>query len=66
MDPLQLTPIDVVDEISKEEFVHRYLKPLKPVVIRNFAQNWQATEKWTYSYLKEKAGKEKVKPTESG
>lgn len=61
MDPLQLTPIDVVDEICKEDFVHRYLKPLKPVVIRNFAQNWQATEKWTYSYLKEKAGKEKVK-----
>ena len=31
----KLTPIDVVDDISREEFVEKYLKPRRPLVIRN-------------------------------
>lgn len=58
---MKLKPVDVVDEISKEEFTEKYLKPHKPVVLRNFAKNWAAKDKWTYDYLKEIAGKEKVK-----
>lgn len=61
MKHLNLSPIDVVDNISKEEFIKRYVKPLKPVVIRNFAKNWAAKDKWTYDYLRQKAGNEKVK-----
>ena len=61
MKHLNLSPIDVVDNISKEEFIKHYVKPLKPVVIRNFAENWAAKDKWTYDYLRQKAGDEKVK-----
>ena len=42
-----LKPIDIVDDITKEEFFEKYLKPRKPVVIKNMAKNWPAYQKWT-------------------
>lgn len=53
---LHLTPIDVVEDISKEEFREKYLLPRKPVVIRNTAKNWPAYQKWTMEYMKEVVG----------
>ena len=34
-------PIDVVDDISKEEFREKYLIPRKPVVIKNMIVLWE-------------------------
>ncbi|PRB03086.1 cupin [Chryseobacterium sp. MYb7] len=51
-----LKPIDVVEDISKEEFYEKYLKPRRPVVIRNMAKNWPAYQKWTMEYMKEVVG----------
>ena len=51
-----LKPIDVVDDISKEEFYEKYLKPRRPVVIKNMAKNWPAYQKWTMEYMKEVVG----------
>ncbi len=53
---LHLTPIDVVENISKEEFREKYLIPRKPVVLRGMAKNWPAYEKWTMDYMKEVVG----------
>ncbi|HAO27104.1 MAG TPA: cupin [Chryseobacterium indologenes] len=53
---INLKPIDVVDDISKEEFFEKYLKPRRPVVIRNMAKNWPAYQKWTMEYMKEVVG----------
>jgi hypothetical protein len=53
---LSLTPIDRVDNISKEDFINNYLKPRKPLVIRKATQNWSALQKWTFDYLKETVG----------
>lgn len=53
---LHLTPIDVVDEISQEEFREKYLKKRRPLVIRNMAKNWPAYQKWTMDYIKEVVG----------
>lgn len=53
---LHLTPIDVVEDISKEEFREKYLLPRKPVVLRNMAKNWPAYQKWTMEYMKEMVG----------
>ena len=53
---LHLTPIDVVEDISQEEFRKKYLIPRKPVVIRNMAKNWPAYQKWTMEYMKETVG----------
>jgi hypothetical protein len=51
-----LKPIDVVDEISKEEFYEKHLKPRRPVVIKNMAKKWPAYQKWTMEYMKEVVG----------
>lgn len=53
---LILNPIDVVEDITQEEFVKKYLKPRKPVVIRNMARKWPAYEKWNLDYMKEVVG----------
>ena len=52
----KLTPIDVVDDIRREEFVEKYLKPRRPLVIRNMARRWPAFEKWSLDYMKSVVG----------
>jgi hypothetical protein len=51
-----LSPIDVVNEISKEDFEKNYLKPRKPLIIKNMAKNWPAYEKWDLDYMKSVVG----------
>jgi len=51
-----LNPIDVVDDITKEDFFEKYLKPRKPVVIKNMARKWPAYQKWTMEYMKQSVG----------
>ncbi|MBS1549015.1 MAG: cupin-like domain-containing protein [Bacteroidetes bacterium] len=53
---LQLKPIDVVEDISKEDFEEKYLKTRTPVVIKNMARKWPAYQKWTMDYMKEVVG----------
>lgn len=53
---LHLTPIDVVEDITQEEFRKKYLIPRKPLVIRNMAKSWPAYQKWTMEYMKETVG----------
>ncbi len=52
----KLTPIDTVDTISREEFREKYLKPRRPLVIRNMSKSWPAYEKWSLDYMKEAVG----------
>lgn len=54
--PLHLKPIDIVEDISKEDFYNNYLKPRKPVVLKNMAKKWPAFQKWTMEYMKETVG----------
>lgn len=61
LEKLDLKPVEVAVEISKKEFIEKYLKPGIPVKFRNFTQGWPAIEKWTYDYLAEIIGKQKVK-----
>ncbi|MES2277825.1 MAG: cupin-like domain-containing protein [Bacteroidota bacterium] len=56
----KLTPVDVVDSISPQEFMERYLKPRRPVVIKGLTNNWPAREKWTPEYLKQMVGSKVV------
>jgi hypothetical protein len=51
-----LTPIDTVDNISKQDFVNNYLNPHKPLIIRKATESWPALKKWTFDYLKETVG----------
>lgn len=55
-----LSPIDVVDDISRADFVKHYLKPRKPLIIKNMAKNWPAYQKWNMQYLKDVVGDKTV------
>lgn len=53
---IHLRPIEVVEDIGREEFITKYLKLRKPVVIRNMAKKWPAYQKWTMEYMKDVVG----------
>lgn len=53
---LNLTEIPRVKSISSVDFVERYVKPQKPVIIENLATNWKAFDDWSFDYFKEIAG----------
>lgn len=50
------TAVDRVGPVGGEEFLHRYKKPAKPVVLEALTQGWPAREKWSVDYLKTVAG----------
>ncbi|GCD80246.1 cupin-like domain-containing protein [Schleiferia thermophila] len=61
MDKLNLKPVEVVYDITPEEFHQHFLLPGRPVILKNYTKNWKAVEKWNYDYLRKKAGHVPVK-----
>lgn len=57
---MQLQPVDVVDDISAEDFKQHYYYPMRPLVIKNLAKQWPAYNKWNWDYFKELVGDKKV------
>tara|TARA_R110000850_G_scaffold190308_2_gene316205 strand:- start:42787 stop:43653 length:867 start_codon:yes stop_codon:yes gene_type:complete len=53
---MNLQEIPRVKNISKEDFLHHYLKPQKPVVIEQFIEDWPAFTKWNLDYMAQIAG----------
>ena len=51
-----LTPVDIVEDISPEQFKKKYLRKEKPVVLRGLWKNYPAAKKWTVTYFKEQLG----------
>ncbi|MBA3985181.1 MAG: cupin-like domain-containing protein [Flavobacteriales bacterium] len=56
-----LNEIERVSSITKEEFIKKYLKPQKPVVIERFVEHWPALAKWDLDYMATVAG-DKIVP----
>ena len=42
---LNLSQIDSVKTITKQDFIKNYFKPQKPLVIENFIEDWPAYKK---------------------
>ena len=59
--PLQLTEIERVKTISKEDFYNNFIKKQKPVVVEQLTSDWPAYAKWNLEYIKEVAG-DKIVP----
>jgi hypothetical protein len=57
---MRLKNVDVVPQISPEDFKEKYFDPQAPVVIKNFSKQWPAYTKWNWDYFKEIVGNEKV------
>jgi hypothetical protein len=55
-----LSQIDCVDDISKEDFEKNYLRTRRPLVIKNMAKTWPAYEKWSMDYMKTVVGDQLV------
>ncbi len=49
---LDLQPVEVCQHIDRKTFQERYLKPNKPVVMKDYSANWAAREKWSFDYFK--------------
>lgn len=58
---LNLTDIERVSTISKQDFFNNYVKKQKPLVIERLTEDWPAFEKWNLEYIKNVAG-EKIVP----
>ena len=56
--PIDLSlKIDVVENITREEFQKKYMKPQKPVIIRNFfGKDAPLYTKWTFDYFIKELG----------
>lgn len=57
---LSYQPIPRHDTLSRQAFIRDFLQPGKPVIFRSFAQDWPATQKWHYDYLKQGCGEVEV------
>lgn len=61
VEKLNLKQVDVAEELTRYEFIERYLKPCIPVKLKNYTAHWPALHKWTYDYFREKIGDHQVK-----
>ena len=57
---LELTEIPRLTRISRKDFIEKYVKPQKPVVIEHLIEDWPAYQKWNLQYIKEVAGDKTV------
>ncbi len=53
---LNLTEIERVKTLSRKDFLDRYVKPQKPVVIEQLTADWPAYTKWHLEYIRDIAG----------
>ncbi|MGY5849126.1 cupin-like domain-containing protein [Salegentibacter sp. F14] len=57
---LELAEIPRVARISKEDFIEKYVKAQKPVVIERLIEDWPAYRKWNFQYIEKVAGDKTV------
>lgn len=60
MSQLNLTPIERVKTISKEDFINNYYKKQIPIIIEKLTEDWPAYEKWNLNYIRNIAGNKTV------
>lgn len=58
---LNLSAVDSVDSIARDDFQRDYFSTLKPLVIKNLARDWPAFSKWTPSFFQTVHGDKSVK-----
>ena len=57
---MQLRSVDVVNDITPEEFKANYFGKNRPVVMKNMAKSWPAYAKWNWDYFTSIVGDKEV------
>jgi hypothetical protein len=57
---MHLRSVDVVSDITAEDFKKKYFDPQVPVIIKDLAKDWPAYTKWNWDYFKSIVGDKKV------
>ena len=57
---MKLFKIDVVDTITKKDFIKNYKKQQKPLLIKGYAKQWPTFSQWNLNTIKEKAKGQEV------
>ncbi len=52
--------VDIVEDISRQDFIENYLKKNKPVVLKGAAKKWECISKWSPDFLNEKYGDDDI------
>jgi hypothetical protein len=53
---LKLTPVERVRGLDRKTFIKEFVKPARPVILEDYAENWPAKTKWTFDYFRAVAG----------
>ncbi|MDH5369463.1 MAG: cupin-like domain-containing protein [Gammaproteobacteria bacterium] len=56
MRTIKNTPVERIDYLEKNEFLHNYKLANKPVVIEKLTEDWPARKKWNVDYITKVAG----------
>ena len=56
MGTIKTTPIERIKSITKADFIERYYKPQKPVLIEDLTKDWPAYGTWNLDYIQSLAG----------
>jgi hypothetical protein len=56
----EVEPIERIDAPSRAEFVARYLRPRRPVVLRGITEGWLPPREWTLAHMAEHHGDSNV------
>ncbi|RMA65715.1 cupin-like domain-containing protein [Ulvibacter antarcticus] len=60
MNQIKTVNVERVSDISKKEFIEKYYKPQRPVIIEGLMKDWPAHKKWTIEFFQEHAGEQIV------
>lgn len=53
---VEFTPVQRTETLTRDEFLEKYKKPERPVIIERLTEGWPARRKWNLDFLKETAG----------
>lgn len=48
--------VDVRDELSPDEFLHKYALPRRPVALRGVMRDWEAARLWSFDFFRARYG----------
>jgi len=58
--PAKIIDVPRIENITQTEFLDKYVKKQKPVIISGFAKDWKCCQNWSLDYFQELHGTDKI------